>query len=201
MRTTRYAKSKLQLLLDEQLDRLDGKGLNPIVLVQFEARREALIEIASNRPFGKNRLPFLPVIPSSILGLNEQMTMVFHEGQKGKNCLDQNDICIFTKTPSGVYFIVDVENGESTLGKNALVARQIISAQNRKCATVCEIISLGIQTDVLGRHSLNATGSQSISDNCAIARLQIFGRVPMLRLGFSPNFYADLGSPSCALRV
>jgi len=106
----------------------------------------------------------LPVIPQIYRSIYDQMTMVRNGKKGGCTYLEPVEITDVVDTPQKPYYIFDVEDGEAMRDKVLQDAEKAIKKQGRRGLVVVEMIALGIHTNVLSRHYVDAVGSRYRSD-------------------------------------
>jgi hypothetical protein len=186
----------LEKLFDKQIQTLKDRGCPPVILEMLTEQRSQVIEKASKMAFEKGRIPFLAVIPRIYLTIYSQMAMVRNKDKVGYTYLDAKEITDVVKTPDKPYYIFDVEDGEAMLGKAPQDAEKLINKQGRRCVTEVEVIALGIQTDVLSRHFVDATGSRYGSSD-GMPGLWLLEGEPELGWYYLFSAVGGWGSASC----
>ncbi len=187
-------------LLDTQIATLNDRDVPaPIVKMLLNQRGQVLAK-ASNMYFDNGHISFLPVIPRTYLSIYTQMLMVKHNGKTGYTLLKPTAITDIMDTPEDPYYIYDIEDGEAMLGMAPRQkAEKLINKQRRFGLTEVEVIALGVHTDVLSRHYMDAVGSRYDSDG--IPYLFLEGGNPVLsRSHFDTNDHL-FGAASCGSRA
>jgi hypothetical protein len=141
-----------------------------------------------------------PIIKPVYLGYYGLMDMVRNGGKRGYVYLDHAAVYDEEKTPDGLYWLYDVEDGTETLKASPLDAGKLFKSQKRFGLTAAEDIMLCVLTDVLLRHNVWASGS----------RYEVAGKVPDVCRGFdnrpeliwdrADRSYSAWGVPSCGSR-
>jgi len=150
---------------NNQIQTLKDRGCLETILNMLQEQRGSVVEKAQKMAFKEGRVPFLPVIPRIYLSIYTQMAMVKYGSNSGYTYLDVAQLSDVADTPNKPYFIFDVEDGTEMLAKSPRDAKKLIEAQdNRRYLIDVEVISLGIHTDVLSRHCVDASGSRYRSD-------------------------------------
>jgi len=189
--------SELVSLFNNQIQTLKDRGCPETILNMLQEQRGSVVEKAKKVTFKEGRVPFLPVIPKLYLSIYTQMAMVKYGSKSGYTYLDVTQLSDVADTSNKPYFVFDVEDGTEMLAKSPRDAEKLIKAQdNRRCLIDVEVISLGIHTDVLSRHYVDASASRYESDD--VPGLYPFGDIPKLdwyRLG---NSSPEWGSASCS---
>lgn len=190
--------SELVSLFNNQIQTLKDRGCPEAIVNMLSEQRDSVVEKAKKMVFKEGRVPFLPVIPRIYLSIYTQMAMVKNGSKSGYAYLDAADISdvveVASKKP---YYIFDVEDGTEFLGHSPRNAEKAIKTQdNRRCLTDVEVISLGIHTDVLSRHYVDATGSRCRSD--FVPYLFLFGGKPVLDWNYLGYDVSKWGSASCS---
>lgn len=154
-------KKELETLFDKQIQTLKDRGCPEAIIGMLRGQKPEVIEKASKMTVAKGNLDFLLVISRLALTIYSQMQMVLYDGKAGYNYLDPREITDVVETPDElVYAIYDVEDGQAMLGKAPQDAEKLIKKEGRRCLTEVEVIALGVHTDVLSRHYVDATGSR-----------------------------------------
>jgi hypothetical protein len=153
-------KEDLEKLFDTQIQTLKDRGCPPVIIDMLKEQRDQVLQKASEITIAKKHIPFLPVIPRIYLSIYSQMQMVRNGDKVGYTYLKPSEITDVVETPQDPYYIFDVEDGEAMLGKSPQNAEKAIKQQNWRGLTEVEVIALGIHTDVLSRHYVDAVGSR-----------------------------------------
>lgn len=161
---SKVKKEDLEKLFDTQIQTLKDRGCPTVIIDMLREQRDDVLEKASEITFAKGHIAFLPVIPRTFLSIYTQMQMVKNGDKTGYTYLKPYEITDVVETPKDPYYIFDVEDGEAMLGKAPQDAEKAITQQNWRGLTEVEVISLGIHTDVLSRHYVDAVGSRYRSD-------------------------------------
>lgn len=188
-------------LFDSQLETLKGRGCPQAILETFQKQRDKIIANAKaiQTNIAKGNIPFLPVVPKIYLGVYGLMPMVRNGEKVGYTYLNPNELSDVVKTPKTPYYIFDVEDGKAMLGKLPNDAEKIIKKQNRSCLTDAEVIAIGVHTDVLSNHYLDATGSRYTSGK--VPNLYLDDGKPKLYWSYDDDSDALRGSASCGSRA
>lgn len=203
-----YKKNRLEdlgKLFDSQIQRLQDRGVPEQIVNRFLVMRDEVVHRASNMIIGIGNIPFIPVITLSVRGVYDLMAMVDEE-KINVLITDRTTISDTVEVPkSFFYYIYDVENGGSTIGKSPEEALKIFNEQDRSPLTVAEVSALAVHTDVLSKHYLIAAGSQadcitevmraSSPTNDPLCLKIINNQWPRLTKN-----NGDLGLPSCGSR-
>jgi hypothetical protein len=196
-------RTDLEKLFDSQIETLKDRGVPEQIIEALQNQKSAVVKKASDLPAGRQgcdgegNIPFFPVIKPAYLGYYGLMSMV-RNGSK----VDLNLTAITDQvaTPYGLYYIYDIEDGNSTCDKSPEATEKIFEQQKRSPLTAVEVVNLCVVTDVLSRHHVWATGS----------RYESAVKVPFVYLGGdgrSGLFWSGVndsnsrwGSPSCGSR-
>jgi len=197
--TLEERKDKLTKLFESQLEKLKSLGCPQAILEAFQKKKDEVVNKASEMAIGEGNIPFLPVIPRGYMGIYALMPMVKHEGKIGYTHLDPNELTDVVETSKNPYYVFDVEDGKAILGKSPRDAEKIIKGQKRSCLIVDEVIAVGVHSEVLSDHYVDASGSRYKSDIvpglCLLdGRPRLYGNDP----GFSCGGW---GSGSCGSRA
>ena len=150
--------NNLKAFFDKQMNTLSRRGY-PEIVENLERMRDEVIAITIKLKVSNNHIPFLPVIPKSMVNLNSQLRMVFHGGRAGYLDLNQSMLHNIVGIPNTPYFIYDIEYGK-------IAEDMVIEEQDRFYITVEEAIALCIHTpDVLGEQSVACFDSQYENNN------------------------------------
>src|SRR3989344_637206 len=196
-------RNNLKGLFDSQIKILEDRNVPELIIAEFQDKKSFVLDKASRMTIGKGNIPFLPIIPSAYLGYYGLMSMVKIELKSGHTSII-NPILIkdqIQTTTNGLYYIFDVEDGESTRNNSPESVIQTFEEQSRSPLIADEIVNLCIITDVLYRHYVYAIGS----------RFGNFDKVPAVYLDSSFGFPElswlyiyhsgdHWGSPSCGSR-
>ena len=200
-----YARRKdLVNLFDSQIETLKDCCTPNEIVAEFNIMKEWVIDKASKMTIGKGNIPFLPIIPSAYLGYYGLISMVRVGLKKGYTTINPILIKDLIQTPTnGLYYIFDVEDGESTRNNNNSPESVIQTSkeQSRSPLIADEIVNLCIITDVLYRHYVYAIGSRfGALDKVPAVYLDGFSGFP--GLGWLYTYYSGdhYGSPSCGSR-
>ncbi|MDP3784710.1 MAG: DUF5701 family protein [bacterium] len=163
----------LERLFDTQIATLKDRGVPKFIVGMLWDQKGFVLARASTMSFENGHVPFLPVIPRTYLSIYSQMPMVKSGDKAGYTNLKPTAITDVVATPENPYYIYDVEDGEAMRGKTPQDAEKLIKKEGRLGLTEVEVIALGVHTDVLSKHYVEAVGSRYVS-----------GGVPfLLRLG------------------
>jgi hypothetical protein len=188
-------KEEFSKLFDTQMQTCKDRGCPPMILRAFLEQKGSVIANASEMVIFKGNIPFLPIIPKSYASSEFQMPMIKNGNQAGFTYLDPNQITDVVQTPNTPYFIFNVEDGREMCGKSPQDAERFIKERNRRCLTDTEVVALGIYTDVLHNHSVDAIGSRCESDN--VPCLYLGGGVPKLGRRYLDRVLSKCGAASC----
>ncbi len=158
-------RNELEKLFDSQMETLKLRDCPSAILEAFQDKRDEVLSTTIEMEIPKGNIPFIPVIPSSYVGIYTLMSMVRNKEKVGYTYLDPNEIINNEETPKNPYFIYDVEPGKETLGKSVEKAQEFIKKQNRLCHIPDEDIAVCIHTDTLSDHHLWSTGSRVRQDD------------------------------------
>ncbi|MFA6322299.1 MAG: DUF5701 family protein, partial [Candidatus Buchananbacteria bacterium] len=148
-------------------------------------------------------VPLLAAISKKHLTASIQMPMVKLGDKNGTNYLADDEITDEVELPEGIaWWLTDVEDGQQFCTDETAPQDEeaIIAEQGRLCCVATEAVALGIHTDVLTRHNVDAPGS----------RFGDAGEVPVLyRGGGGPELHyrgvgfadARWGTASCGSRI
>ena len=190
--------SDLEQLFDTQIATLKDRGVPAQIVEMLQNHCGQVIAKANEMTFKNGRVPFLPVIPRTFLSIYSQMPMVRSGSKTGYTYLKPTSITDVTVTPEDPYYIYDVDGGEALRGKTPHDAKKLIKNQERLGLTEVEVIALGVHTDVLSRHYVDAVGSRYDSDGVPILYLYV-GR-PRLSWDYLDDGDDHWGAASCGSR-
>jgi hypothetical protein len=188
-------KEDLEKLFDTQIQTLKDRGCPAAIIDMLREQRDDVLQKASEITIAKKHIAFLPVIPRAFLSIYTQMQMVRNGDKTGYTYLKPYEITDVVETPQDSYYIFDVEDGEAMLGKSPQNAEKAIKQQNWRGLTEVEVIALGIHTDVLSRHYVDAVGSRYESDGVPNLWLSV-GR-PELDWDYLGGADGEWGAASC----
>ena len=186
----------LSKLFDSQMETLKQRGCPSDIIKALVKMKNGVISKALKNQTPKNHIPFIPVIPRSMLNIDEQMKMVHYRDKKGYNYLNQSALKDVVDIPGKLYFIFDVEDGQDMLGKSPEKAESLIKKSGRSCLTTEEVIALCIHTNVLSEHYVDCTGSR-YGRAGLIPFVYLGGDGPELRWHYSDDANDEWGSASC----
>lgn len=186
-------------LFASQLAMLRGQGIPEEIIAALDAEREEILVIAASQNIPKGRVPFLPVIPLSVMDATRQI-----EAMRGENrYLARGEVWDVAGFPeSRPYYILDVEYGTEMCEKSPRAAEDawMEGKERRRGLTLAETIALVRHSDglFLSRHGgVWAVGSRyERVSQVPLAHLNEKGR---LSLDWGNVEYADarIGTPSC----
>lgn len=159
-------------LFESQLSVLKKCRLADIAEI-FSRNKKLILAHASSLIMTEGYLPFLPVVSLDQLNYYELMELIQYKDRSGRVCCEADRITDLEKVPVGLYYIFDVEEGAEWQSRAPEVARTLICQNGRLPTTAVEIINLALQTDVLARRSLDATGSRYGSDRTPMVWLNV----------------------------
>lgn len=192
----RAKEEQLRELFDSQIKTLKDRGCPPAIMKMLVAQREKVIIHAGPITFDEGRIPFLPVIPTTYLTIYSQIAMVRKGDVLGCVFITCEDIKDVIVTPGRPYYIYNIEDGEAMLGMVVKDASKLIRKQKRSCLTAVEIISLGIHTDVLSGHFVDAPGS-CFGSSAYVISLWLKGNCPTLEWSQVDSYSERWGVASC----
>lgn len=197
--TKQAHRDDLEKLFDSQIAILTDRGTSEQILEVLQNQKSVVVLKASEMTIGERNIPFLPVIKPAYLGYYGLMAMVRNGSKEGYTYLKPTAVTDQFDTPNDLYYIYDVEDGETMRGKSPEAAEKIFKKQSRFPLTAAEIINLCILTDVLSRHYVWGSGSRRGSaDRVSSVWLEV-GR-PVLDWGFADGSGSEWGSPSLGSR-
>jgi len=201
---------RLRELFYKQLETLKSRGCPEKITDILLDREDEVMHYCPKITIRPNRIPFLPVITPAHCSLEALMAMVRNGKNGGKieprvipnkyPVIDAVGSVPFRRVYFDPYYIIDVEDGTTTLGVDALKAGEKIVRNERSPLTVNEVISLCIYTDVLTKHRLWAVGSRwEIEDNIPGIALETYAYLDCT--DFRDSRLPLWGTPSCKIRV
>lgn len=165
-RTTARRALQYGRLFDNQMKTLKERGCPIRIISIFASQKNNVIATAALMDIGKKNIAFIPVIADPNARYEDLLELLEYKGTKARLAVNPatykniNDIGSTGIKKSGFYFIFDVEDGDSLIGKNPDEASGAISAAHRAPLTVSESIALVLHTNVLERHGLSIVGSR-----------------------------------------
>jgi imidazolonepropionase-like amidohydrolase len=163
----------LEKLFDSQIATLKDRGVPEQILEALRNGKTKVLAHAETLTIVEGNLAFAPVILALYLGYHGIVSLVRHGGKQGYTHLDPRKITDEEKVPAGLYYHFDIEDGTVRLGKKPEVSDKEIRAEKRLRSTAAEIVSIGIHTDVLPRHYMDAVGSRCDSGYVPILYLSV----------------------------
>lgn len=191
-------RNNLEQLFDSQIATLKSRGVPSQILEMLQSKKSMVVDKASSMTISNGNTPFLPVIKPNYLGYYGLMSLVRNGAKEGYSYLDPSVITDKVETPSGLYYIYDVEDGEALRGKSPETAEKLLKDNRRSPLTAAEAIALATHTNVLSRHFVDATGSRCGSG--CVPDLWLDGGRPWLDYGWAGSAYSRWGSASCGSR-
>ena len=191
-------RNNLEKLFDSQIAILKNRGVPQQVLEALQNKKSPVVDKASKMTIGAGNIPFIPVIKPSYLGYYGLMSLVRNGAKDGYTYLNPSLITDKVETPNGLYYIYDVEDGETMRGKSPEAAEKLLKEQSRSPLTAAEVIALATHTDVLSRHFVDASGSRC--DAGCVPGLWLGGGRPRLDYGWADYAFSEWGSASCGSR-
>ena len=197
--TIRANRGHLEQLFYGYLERLQSRGCPKQILEMACERKNEVVVKASEMSIPEEHIPFVgPIIKPAYLGYYGLMSMVRNGDKEGYIYLDPLKIADTVSTPDGLYWLYDVEDGEAVRGKASQDAEKLIKKEGRLGLTATEVVNLGILTDVLSKHYVNAVGSRFDSDR--VPYLYFFDGRPELYWFFLDYGDDHWGAASCGSR-
>src|SRR2546426_10763783 len=99
-------------VFDTQIQILRERGCAEQIVDILKSQKYSVLKKASEMTIETGHIPFLPVIPRTLLSIYDQMPMVRNRIEVGSAHLDSSRITDVVKTPASPYYIFDIENGE-----------------------------------------------------------------------------------------
>jgi len=182
-------------------NRLSDRRIYIKVMDRFLSQRNAVMEKVSAIVIGENNIPFLPVYtghPINMVLIGKKVGFTHIYG----SCINIVDTPIEYDYRIE-YYIFDVENGFSTLGKSPKDAHKILKSQSRYPLTIDETIALCVHTNVLSSHDVWAVGSRCWHvDSVPFIKAESFlDAGPKLDKEDHEKSDDRRGSPSCICRL
>jgi len=187
-------------LFDSQMETLKSRGCPWIILEALQEKRDDVLSRVIEMRIPKGHIPFIAVIPLSVVYVETLMKTVIYDHNKGHSLLIQSELSNIVGVPSKPYFMFDVENGKAMLNKSSEEAEKRIGKQRRSCLTVGEGIALCIHTNVLYKHFVNCAGSRH-KNGYYVPIVHLSNDKPMLNWIRVESWYSNCGSPSCFCRA
>jgi len=127
---------------------LKNRGCSQAILEEIENQRGQVLEQVTKMEIRNGHIPFLPVIPQSILSLKDLRDLLDRPGRI--NTKPYSYSFDFEKCPENVYFVYDVDIGQELSKRkigSAKTAQQKISQGGRLCLTIAEVLALYTHTE------------------------------------------------------
>lgn len=194
------AKQARARMFDSQIATLKDRGTPEQIVEILHGRKGAVLAKANEMTIKDGNIPFLPVIPRSFRSLYDLIAMVRNGYKAGYNYLNPTHISDVVDAPQELYYIYDVEDGNSTRCKSPQDAEKIIQQQKRSPLTMVEVTALTTHMDVLSKHYVWAVGSRYESANGVPHVYLAYGARPKLDWGDVGSSDSRGGSPSCGSR-
>ena len=160
-------------LFDYQLITLEKRNCPPAIIQAFKGARKKVLAHALSLTEAEDHVSFVPVITPCHLGYHGLIGLLRHNKMGGIADCEADRISDLEKVPERLYYIFGVEDGTEWFDLVPEVSHILICQEKRLPATTAEAISIAIHSDVLGRHSLVATGSRYASDRTPIICLNV----------------------------
>jgi len=156
---------ELVALFEKQILRMEECSYPLLVVTLLKEKRDFVISKALEfTKENKKHIPFLPAVPPSLSTIHDQIQKVKIGKEKGYSFLNPRYILEIEKVPDMPYYIFCVENGENYLNISPRDAEKDISKKKRFPLNAVEVISLGVHTDVLFHHGVDALGTRHMPD-------------------------------------
>lgn len=202
----RKYKKELEVLFNNQWLMLKKRGCPKQILEFFNNQKNEVVSVASRISFAKGNLPILLVVPRTYLTVYTQMPMLKNGNQRGYVSSLFCPTAVFetfeTEKFKEPYYLLDVEDGSATFGKSSEGAEWEIKKLGRFCLTEIESIHFALQTEVLKRHYLSATGCRHGDDSIVpLLALDNRGRPILDWCRYRSGRHPKWGLPSCAKRL
>jgi hypothetical protein len=181
-----------------QIETLKKTGCPTNIIKILESKLAEVVDKAAGMEFPEVKIPFLPIIPKSFLGLYGLINMVEYNGKRGETHLDPMLIINKTDTPVKPYFIYGVADGEGTINSTLNHATKFVERQDRKPLTSDEGIALCLHTKVLDSHAIYCLNSSYDGQKNSIIQISIKANRPLLDWANEGNIDKNGGSPSCS---
>jgi len=150
----------LESLFDRQIQTEKDRGTPEAIIEMLQNQRSDVLSKAGEMTFNEGHAAFMPVIPKAYVSIYYRMPMVKNGNKIGYTYLDPAELTDIEDVPEKPYYIYDVEDGTAMLGKSPQDAEKLIRKDKRFPLTADEVMSLGIHSDVLSNHYVDATGSR-----------------------------------------
>lgn len=202
--------NQLKRLFKRQIKRLKKLNCPPEIIKFLKSKKDLVISEANKISYKEEEIPFLPVIPRTLINLNELMKMVYFKDMRGENYLSQYLVIDNIKTPKIPYYIFNVNGGKLFLGIDPKTAIKILNKVSeidnkpRIPLTIDEVIALVIHSNILSRnYYLWAGGSSCVSTLSGnIPFLYITGRyTPVLSYNSENCSSLYSGVPFCQKKI
>lgn len=190
-------------LFDLELETLRERGCPSSIVVLLHRQRSSVVEQASKMAVRAELIPFIPVVPLTYSTAHNQMTMVRNGDKKGYASLEPTIIRDLIKTPREPYFIFNVEDGETALGKNQENVARALRKAMRSYLTVAETIALCTHTDALSHRSvatLNSRYGKWWSHDTLTISIDRNGRPALNLMSAKYSSKDEIAIPSCGSR-
>lgn len=197
-RAKQAKREDLESLFDRQIQTEKDRGTPEAIIKMLQNQRSDVLSKASEMTFAEGHIPFLPVIPKTYVSIYYRMPMVKNGNKIGYTYLDPSELTDIEDVPGKPYYIYDVEDGTAMLGKAPRDAEKLIRKDKRFPLTADEVMSLGIHSDVLSRHYVDAPGSRHESSEVPV--LWLLGGKPELDWNFADDADDEWGAGSCGSR-
>lgn len=200
--------------VDRQLKRITATGQlsggpwsRERLAASAEALRPALFEAVAGLPGpSRRRVPFVLVLPSSVLPASVAVPTLRLDGRSGSFAKGMDDVDRFAPidgldVPDLLYAVVDVRRGDEHLGRTPEDALAAITTAGRSPLTLGEGLALvTAHPEALEpNHCFQTPGSRA--GDRRVPGIWISGRAPRVGFCWAGNHHSWLGAASCARRV
>lgn len=152
-------RSALEALFNRQLKTLADRGCPDVLHEDLVSLRDIVVSKALGLTNREGNLPFVLVVPPPFLSYHTLASMLRNGSNTGYTRLNVRLITDMIEVPQEPYVIYDVEDGRALRSESPENATKFITQQHRSGLTAAEVLNLGIQTDVLRHHFVDAMSS------------------------------------------
>jgi len=198
-KTKQAKRGDLEKLFDSQIATLKDRGCPEQILEGLKNGKAKVLNHVESITITEGNLAFTPVITPLYFGYHGIVSMVRYNGKSGYTYLDPRQITDVEKVPTGLYYQFDVEDGTKCLGKKPETSDKLIQDEKRLRSTAAEIVSIGIHTDVLSKHYMDAVGSRCESGRAP--SLYLYDGKPWLDYSYLGYAVDRWGAASCGSRL
>jgi hypothetical protein len=188
---SQWSQEQKQVYIDRGMPEIQANLIND--------KQQEVIDRALTMQFKQDEISFLWVPSQHLISIPSLVQMVIYKNKRGYTHLDPREITNTAQVPNELWYAMfAVENGKRMLGESPRDAEKEIKNQKRLPNTAREVTVIGIQTNTLSDHNIDAPGSRYESDG--VPDLYRDGDGPKLNADDPDNGVDEWGAASCGSR-